>query len=129
MRIISFIISAAVTILLIVILNTKLVASAPLGALLSPQHGLWQNAEPADKNFSEDLTFADLKGKVSVYFDDRLVPHVIAEQENDAYFVQGYLHAKFRLFQMELQTHFAAGRSSELVGEVALQHDREFRRL
>jgi penicillin G amidase len=129
MKIISFIAAAIISVVLIVILNTKMVAPAPLGKLLSPQHGLWQNAEPSDKNFSEDLKFANLKGKTSVYFDERLVPHVFAEQENDAYFVQGYLHAKFRLFQMELQTYSAAGRASEVVGEIALKHDREFRRL
>jgi penicillin G amidase len=129
MKIISFLAAAIFTVVLIVILNTKMVAPAPLGKLLSPQHGLWQNAEPADKSFSEDLKFTNLKGKTSVYFDERLVPHVFAEQENDAYFVQGYLHAKFRLFQMELQTYSAAGRASEVVGDIALKHDREFRRL
>ena len=129
MKIISFLAAAIFTIVLIVILNTKMVAPAPLGKLLSPQHGLWQNAEPADNNFSEDLKFANLKGKTSVYFDERLVPQVFAENESDVYFVQGYLHAKFRLFQMELQTYSAAGRASEVVGEIALKHDREFRRL
>ena len=129
MRIIPFLISAVFTAGLILILNTKLVLPAPLGYLLSPQQGLWQNAEPADKDFSADLKFPELKGKVSVYFDERLVPHVFAEQENDAYFVQGFLHAKFRLWQMELQTYVAAGRAAEIVGDVALQHDREFRRL
>ena len=129
MRILPLLFSAAFTIVLIIILNTKLVVPAPLGALLSPQHGLWQNAEPVDKNFSEDLKFPQLKGKVSVYFDEKLIPHVFAAQENDVYFVQGYLHAKFRLFQMELQTNVAAGRAAEMVGDVALKHDREFRRL
>ena len=129
MRVLPLLFSAAFTIVLIIILNTKLVVPAPLGALLSPQHGLWQNAEPADKNFSEDLKFPQLKGKVSVYFDEKLIPHVFAAQENDVYFVQGYLHAKFRLFQMELQTNVAAGRAAEMVGDVALKHDREFRRL
>ncbi len=129
MRIIPFLLSAIATAVLIIILNTKMVAPAPLGALLSPQHGLWQNAEPANKDFSADLKFTELKGKASVYFDEKLVPHVFAEQENDVYFVQGYLHAKFRLFQMELQTNVAAGRAAEMVGEVALKHDQEFRRL
>ena len=58
MRIILFIVSALFTAGLIIILNSKLVLSAPLGLLLSPQHGLWQNAEPADKNFSADLHFS-----------------------------------------------------------------------
>ncbi len=111
------------------ILDTRLVLPAPLGKLLSPQHGLWQNAEPVNKNFSADLSFPQLKHKVEVYFDERLVPHIFAEDENEAYFVQGYLHATFRLWQMELQCLAAAGRASEVVGEKALDHDKEFRRL
>lgn len=129
MRIIPFIISAAITTGLVVVLHTKLVLPAPLGNLLSPQHGIWQNAEKANEDFTADLKFPQLNGNVSVYLDDRLVPHIFAENENDAYFVQGYLHAKFRLWQMELQTLSAAGRASEIIGEKALEHDREFRRL
>ncbi len=129
MRILGFILSAAITTALCIILNTKMLLPAPLGKLLAPQEGIWQNAEPADEDFSADLSFPSLEGKVSVYFDERLVPHIFAEQENDAYFVQGYLHAKFRLFQMDLQTLSAAGRASEVVGDIALNHDREFRRL
>ena len=129
MKILPLIISAAVTTGLVITLNTKILLPAPLGKLLSPQHGIWQNAENAHANFKMDLIFSQLKGKVNVYLDERLVPHVFAEQENDVYFVQGYLHAKFRLWQMELQTHAAAGRASEIIGGKALTHDREFRRL
>jgi penicillin amidase len=129
MRILPFVISSAITVGLIVTLNTNLLLPAPLGSLLSPQQGIWQNAEDDNYNFSADLKFPQLKGKVNVYLDDRLVPHVFAEKENDVYFVQGYLHAKFRLWQMELQTLAAAGRASEIIGDKALEHDREFRRL
>ncbi len=129
MRIIPFVVCALLTLALIVTFNSKLLLPAPLGKLLAPQEGVWQNAEPAGYDFSADLKFQSLKGKVEVYFDDRLVPHVFAEQENDVYFVQGYLHAKFRLWQMDLQTLSAAGRASEVVGDIALNHDREFRRL
>jgi penicillin amidase len=129
MRIIPFIISALLTAGACYVLDTKAVLPAPLGKLLSPQHGVWQNAESAEEDYSADLHFDGLEGKAEVYFDERLVPHVFAEKENDAYFVQGFLHAKFRLWQMELQVFFAAGRVSEIVGEKALEHDREFRRL
>ena len=129
MRIILSILIAAVTAALCYILNTKTLLPAALGKLLAPQEGLWQNAEPTNENFSANLKFPSLQGKVDVYFDERLVPHIFADQENDAYFVQGYLHAKFRLWQMELQTLSAAGRASEVVGDIALNHDREFRRL
>src|SRR5687768_16230271 len=100
MRAVPFILIAVTTIILIVVLNSTLLLPAPLGKLLSPQHGVWQNAEAVDKNFSDDIVFPQLARKVNVYLDDRLVPHVFAEQEKDAWFVQGYLHAKFRLCQM-----------------------------
>ncbi len=129
MRIILFSLSLIVTIVLIVMLDTKKILPAPLGKLLSPQEGLWQNAEPADHNFSEDFRFPLLKGKVEVFMDERLVPHIFADNEEDASFVQGYLHAKFRLWQMEFQTHAAAGRLSEIVGDLALNYDRTQRRM
>jgi len=129
MRIINFFITGAITAVLIIILNSTILLPAPLGKWLSPQNGLWQNAESVNHNYSADLSFPQLKGKIDVYFDERLVPHVFAEQENDAFFVQGYLHAKFRLWQMEFQTHAAAGRVSEIVGKKAIDFDRDKRRL
>jgi penicillin G amidase len=135
MKIIPFLISAFISIALIVLLGSTIFLQAPLAALLSPQHGVWQNAEPADINYSAAMSFPQLKGKTEVYFDERLVPHVFAENDEDAFFIQGYLHAKFRLWQMELQTHAAAGRLCEVLGEkngtldVLNKADRYFRRL
>jgi penicillin amidase len=129
MRIVPFLIFGVTTTALIIILNSVVLLPAPLGKLLSPQNGVWQNAEPVDEDYSANLKFPQLKEKVDVYFDERLVPHVIAEQNNDAYFVQGYLHAKFRLWQMEFQIYAASGRLCELVGKKALSLDRDKRRL
>src|SRR5215471_10285965 len=98
MRVIPFFISAVITIGLIFVLNNQLGSIPPLGKFLSPQQGFWQNAEPANQDFNMDLNFPELKGKVEVYFDERMVPHVFAQNVADLYFVQGYLHAKFRLW-------------------------------
>ena len=131
MRIVSFILSTLLTIILIVVLNKKWGAIPPLGKFLSPQQGFWQNAEPTDYDFSENLYFDNLRGKTDVYIDDRLVPHIFAENDEDAFFVQGFIHAKFRLWQMEFQTMAAAGRISEILGSDPrfLRYDREQRRL
>ena len=91
-------------------------AIPPIGKFLSPQFGVWQNAEPAENDFAADLKFAGLKAKLRYILMNRLVPHVFTENDEDAYFVQGYLHAKFRLWQMEFQTKAAAGRVSEILG-------------
>ncbi len=129
MRIFLSLLFAVITTALCYILNTKTLLPAPLGKLLSPQEGLWQNAEPINETYDAEISIPALNGKVNVFFDDRLVPHIFADNDIDALFVQGYIHAKFRLWQMELQTLSAAGRVSEVVGDVALNHDREFRRL
>src|SRR5436190_5927198 len=130
MRIVPFAISAVVTAGLVFVLNRPISPlPMPLGKFISPQHGFWQNAEPVGQNFNADLHFDNLKGKAEVYFDERLVPHVFAENEEDLYFIQGYLHAKFRLFQMDLQTKAAEGRASEIAGKAAISYDRTQRRL
>jgi penicillin amidase len=133
MRIVPFLVSAAVTAGLIVLLNVQLPAGSSktprLGYFLSPQKGFWQNAEPADLSLDKEITIPGMKATTDVYFDDRLVPHVYAENETDAYFVQGYLHAKFRLWQMEFQTYIAGGRLSEVIGKDGLKTDQYFRRL
>lgn len=129
MRPLPLFISSVIAIALVFILNTQWVAPIPFGKFLSPQHGLWQNADPYDKDYNANLSFPQLKGKASVYFDDRMVPHVFADNDDDAYFIQGYLHAKFRLWQMDFQTRAASGRLSEIIGAKTLDYDRNQRRL
>lgn len=129
MRVVPAAASALLAILLITILNSKMLLPAPLGPLLAPQQGFWQNAEKTTENFSGSISNLPMTGKAEIYFDERLVPHVFAANTGDACFAQGFLHAKFRLFQMQLQTMAAAGRASEIIGAKALNHDREFRRL
>jgi penicillin amidase len=131
MRIVPFAISTVVTAGLVFALNRPLgdKVPMPLGKFLSPQHGFWQNAEPAGQSFNANLKFPELKGNAEVYFDERLVPHVFAENDEDLYFIQGFLHAKFRLFQMDLQTKAAEGRASEIAGKKAINYDKTQRRL
>jgi len=133
MRLLPFIASTIVTIGLVAVLNTQLsigtTKSPKLGYFLSPQHGFWKNAEKVNTNFDANIVAGELKGDVDVYLDDRLVPHIYADHDEDAYFVQGYLHAKYRLWQMDFQTRVASGRLSEIAGADKLSIDRFFRRL
>jgi penicillin amidase len=133
MRLLPLIASAIVTTALVFTLDIQLKlgnAKAPrLGYFLSPQHGFWKNAEKVNANFDASIVANELQGNVDVYVDDRLVPHIYAEYDQDAYFVQGYLHAKFRLWQMDFETRVASGRLSEIAGADKLPIDRMFRRL
>jgi penicillin amidase len=68
-----------------------------------------------------------LQESVHVTFDDRGVATVAARSVDDAIRVQGYLTARDRLFQLELQRRAAEGRLAELFGKAALDLDRRRR--
>lgn len=64
---------------------------------------------------------------VTVVFDSLAVPHVMARNQDDVFMAIGYLHARERLWQMDLLRHAAAGRLSELFGAQATGADRAMR--
>lgn len=129
MKYLKFVFALAFTIALVIALNSKLGQAPPFGKFLNPFTGFWQNAESVKGWKDEEANLAGLKEEVKVYFDDRLVPHVFAKNDEDLYYMQGYITAKFRLWQMEVQTHNAAGRTSEIVGDKTLENDRLQRRI
>ena len=55
------------------------------------------------------------------------VPHIRANDEADALFGLGYVHAQERLWQMEFQRRVGQGRLSEILGEATLPQDRFLR--
>jgi penicillin amidase len=57
------------------------------------------------------------------------VPTIVAETEHDAIFLQGYLHARNRFFQMDTQRLLFSGRLAELLGPAALPTDVQLRTL
>lgn len=116
------------TVIIVYVLNKPIGSNPAIGKLLDPVGGFWANAESTNHDFSLELSSASTKEDISVWFDDRMVPHIQAKNDYDLYFAQGYIHAYFRLWQMDLQTRAAAGRVSELLGEKALKYDRGQRR-
>lgn len=104
-------------------------AAPPLGPLLDPANGVWSLARSASLPELSEATIPGLVAPVEVVYDDRGVPHVFAASEEDAWRAQGYVIARDRLFQLEIQTRAAAGTLSELVGDRALEGDRTARRL
>ncbi len=72
---------------------------------------------------------AGVSQPVSVAFDSLGVPHIKAATEEDALFVQGYVTAQDRLFQMDGLRRVAAGDLAEIIGPNVLEADREARRL
>ena len=65
-----------------------------------------------------------LSSRVSVAFDDRGVATVTAATVGDALRAQGWLTARERLFQLELQRRLARGEMAEIFGASLLPADR-----
>jgi len=65
---------------------------------------------------------------VSVAYDREGAPHIRAANLEDALFVQGYVTAQDRLFQMDGLRRLTSGDLAEIVGPAALESDREARR-
>ena len=99
----------------------------PLGPFLDPAHGVWAVATRANLPETQAAKIPGLRRAVDVRYDDRGVPHVFATNLDDAYRAIGWVHARDRLFEMEIQTRAVAGTLSELVGKRALELDREAR--
>ncbi|MFC0264066.1 penicillin acylase family protein [Fontibacter flavus] len=128
MRYIAFLISLVISLALGVVLSLQIGSVPPLGHLLDPNHGFWQNAYSEDALSKDYVGLKNLSAPVQVVYDEHLIPHIFAENDLDLYRLQGYVTAQHRLWQMEFQTMAAAGRISEIVGPVAIELDRMTRR-
>ncbi len=100
----------------------------PLGTFLHPTAGIWAVAAQRELP-GGTVRIPGVTDSVTVVFDNRAVPHIFARNVEDAYRALGYLHARFRLFQLELTTRAAAGRLAEWFGKSALACDSEQRAL
>jgi len=70
-----------------------------------------------------------LSSDVSVKFDEFAIPHIYADNGEDAYRALGYVHAQERLFQMEMVKRLSSGTLAEILGDRLLKTDKFFRTL
>jgi len=128
MRFIKIILSIVLAAGMFYLFNFKQGSLPPLGKFLNPQSGFWRNNSKMDK-IPNILKIKGLKQDVQVIIDERRVPHIFANNNHDLFMAQGYIVARDRLWQMEMQTYLAAGRLAEIVGARAVDMDRYYRRL
>lgn len=133
----KFFLCSLLVVVLIYLFDHELGPLPPVGKLTDPVHGFMANADNDD-----DLQNIEIIGGLheananpitsslsgNIYLDDRLVPHIYAADNYSLYFLQGYVTAKYRLWQMDIQTRAAGGRLSEVLGTDLMNYDREQRR-
>ena len=101
----------------------------PLGPLLDPVRGAWALAASAGLPARAEARIRGLGADTRVLYDDRAVPHIFAASETDAWRALGYVTARDRLFQLDLQARAGGGTLTELLGAPALGTDRATRGL
>ena len=125
MKYLSFSLSVIATILLTLFLNGNIwngTTLPPLGKLLNPFSGIWQNGELSKKQ-DYQITNSTIEKSIEILLDKREVPHIYAKSLTDALFAQGYMVAKHRYFQMDMMSRASIGRVAEVAGPSRLSYD------
>ena len=84
-------------------LNIKIGDFPPIAKFLDPFHGFLA-LTGSDKLPLENLNFPELDDTVNVIWDERRIPHIFAQNDKDLFYVQGYITARDRLWQMNFKS-------------------------
>jgi len=87
---------------------------------------LWLAKQP-EPRYHGELELPGLQVPVTVTYGPHAVPSIEASSVDDLLFVQGYVVARERLWQMDVMRRLAGGRLAEVFGDGALMLDRYFR--
>lgn len=77
--------------------------------------------------YNGEISVKGSKGIIQIYRDDYAVPLIKTENDEDAAFALGYVHAQERLFQMDIARRAGEGRLSEVLGPKTVPVDQMFR--
>ncbi len=88
--------------------------------------GAWIWLRSSAPGYRGERALEGLRDKVTVTFDEAGIPHIAASDRHDLYLAFGYLHARERLFQMELLRRAGNARLAEVLGPDLLPVDRLF---
>lgn len=77
--------------------------------------------------YSGEISVSGISNEVKIFRDEFGTPFIIAEDDTDAIFALGYVHAQERLFQMDITRRAGSGRLSEVLGRTTIPFDKMFR--
>jgi penicillin G amidase len=117
------VVALAASACLLAVLGAGLGTLPALGPALVPGHGVWTSAAGGAVPVSQALTLPGLSGLAQVSFSRPGVPVISAQTDADAYLALGYLHARFRLTQLDIERRLAEGKLAQLDGPAAVASD------
>lgn len=78
-------------------------------------------------NYTGRISLDGLRASAEVRTDEHGLPHIFAANEDDLFFLQGYITARERMFQMDLTRLAGRGELSTFLGEATIKADKLFK--
>lgn len=111
------------TIVLAELVGLGICFAAWAGAQATPHQSPARTRHSISVTAPSSLRLPGLRSRVEVDFDREGIPHIYAQSARDAYEALGYVHARDRLFQMEVYRRRGSGTLAEIFGSSQLQDD------
>jgi penicillin G amidase len=123
-RAVNIIAAVCVSALLLGVLGFGYATIPALGPALDPGHGVWTSAAGGEPVRSETLQLPGLRQPVMVTFTGPGAASISAASTHDVFLALGYVHARFRLSEMDEERRLGEGRLAQLAGPTDLASDK-----
>jgi penicillin G amidase len=123
-RIVNIVAAACACVLLLGILGFGYGTIPALGPALDPGKGVWTSAEDGKPVSSQTLSLPGLQQPATVSFSSQGVSAISARSDHDLFLALGYVHARFRLAEMDEERRRGEGRLAQLAGPTGLASDK-----
>jgi penicillin amidase len=112
-RVVNLVAALGVSVVLLAVLGFGYGTIPALGPALDPGRGAWTSAAGGAPVRTQTLAVAGLQHPVTVGFTAQGVPAIRAASDRDMFLALGYLHARFRLSEMDEERRLGEGRLAQ----------------
>jgi penicillin amidase len=123
-RAVNILAAVAVSAVLLGVLGFGYGGIPALGPALDPGRGVWTSAAGGEPVRSQTLSLPGLRQPVTVTFTADGAASIEAATDHDMFLALGYVHARFRLTEMDEARRLGEGRLAQLAGPSDLASDK-----
>jgi penicillin G amidase len=123
-RIVNIVAALCVCVVLLGVLGFGYGTIPALGPALDPIRGVWTSAAGGEPVRTQTLKLPGLQHPVTVTFTAHGVASITAADDHDLFLALGYVHARFRLVEMDEERRLGEGRLAQLGGPSDVASDK-----
>ena len=123
-RVVNIVAAVCACVLLLGVLGFGYGTIPALGPALDPGKGVWTSANSGEPVSSQTLSLPGLQQPATVSFSSQGVSAISAASDHDLFLALGYVHARFRLAEMDEERRLGEGRLAQLAGPTDLASDK-----